>query len=193
MKYTGRIILQPENTITSSHDHPYSQESMQSVAEAEHARLKEEISRLKDELKAERQKGSDPTAAEARWLVMGDFVEDESNLSGLSSDPPPRPLPEPPHGPPNKPLPALKGDRALVAGWSSDRQWTHMRISTEAVATMRGVNTLLAILQARNDAIETKTRTLEDALSERDSRIAVLLQQRVLLCLRAHVACCSPG
>ena len=53
---------------------------------------------------------------------------------------------------------------------------------------MRGVNTLLAILQARNDATETKTRTLEDALSERDSRITVLLQQQVLCFASTDVA-----
>ena len=42
-----------------------------------------------------------------------------------------------------------------------------MRIKAEAAATMRGVNTLLALLQARNKAAQTKLRTQEIMLAEK--------------------------
>jgi hypothetical protein len=149
-------------------------------AEADRARLTAEISRLTDELEAQRQKEAEHAAARANWDVMGDFVHNDLNLSGLSSDPPPRPLPDAPHGPPNRPLPALKGCSTSGSGpWSKDAHAMNFRIGTEAVATMRGVNTLLAILQARNDAAEAKIRNSEDMVSERDSRIAMLLLQQV--------------
>lgn len=160
---------------------------MSAEAEADRARLTAEISRLTDELEAMRQEEADPTAATADWYVMGDFVQDNLNLSGLSSDPPPRPVPDAPHGPPNRPLPALKsGNRS--GPFSKDVHAMNLRVGTEAVATMRGVNTLLAILQARNDATDAKIRSLEDMVSERDSRIAMLSLQQVP-CTRTYSLC----
>jgi len=45
------------------------------------------------------------------------------------------------------------------------------RINTEAAATMRGVNTLLAVLQARNDAADAKIRSQENFIAQRGESI----------------------
>jgi hypothetical protein len=67
-----------------------------------------------------------------------------------------------------------------------------LRINSEAVATMRGVNTLLAILQARNDAAEIKLRSQANVIAQRGECVLNLEQSHdgVLSscskCLLAH-------
>jgi len=151
----------------------------------------------------------DPVTVMADWYsVMGDFVPEDLDLSGLSGgEPPLRPLPQLPNpdeninlgdGPPNKPLPKVNADitssgtlRATDGGAVGavdedlHRLMTY-RINSEAAATMRGINTLLAVLQARNDAAEAKIRGQDNLISERGIHV-----QTLACCIRrAHVHAC---
>jgi hypothetical protein len=96
-------------------------------------------------------------------------------------------------------LPVIGGPGMLDAypgyALSHDRD-THrlmtLRINTEAVATMRGVNTLLAILQARNDAAEIKLRSQANVIAQRGECVLNLDQAHDCFlsssskCLLAH-------
>lgn len=134
---------------------------------------------------------ANPNPVKPDWDVMGDFVPYDLDLSGMSDDillqPPVRPLPDLPSGgngggapPPKKPLPSINITQADLSSGAnpegkdgrrvlSDEEHRLMtfRINTEAAATMRGVNTLLAILAARNDAAEAKIRSQETIIAER--------------------------
>jgi len=151
----------------------------------------------------------DPVKVMADWYsVMGDFVPEDLDLSGLSGgEPPLRPLPQLPNpnenidrgdGPPNKPLPKVKADMTISgtlgatdggAVWAVDEDLHRLmtyRINSEAAATMRGINTLLAVLQARNDAAEAKIRGQDKLISERGIHV-----QTLACCIRrAHVHAC---
>ena len=142
-----------------------------------------------------------PVTVMGDWDFMAGMSDDLdlSGMSPSSlGQPPLRALPDLPKSkamdgqfPPRKPLPGISisqtdlktganpvgRDGALTVNGgpgmmdADAHRLMTFRINTEAAATMRGVNTLLAVLQARNDAADAKIRSQENLIAQRGESI----------------------